>query len=350
LAEHPLVDDLRRRLRERLGFRLVAVDPITPATPNNNNRLLRLVAEDGRRAVAKLYVQDGRRRLEREFGLLALLEERGVRRVPRPYLRCDEHQYAVYSFESGALKPAADLTVAELREAVAFAADLYRLAPVGDGMRPVPDGALPVAGRLSLADLVDATERRFGQFRSVVARGDAPPAVVALCAEHDLAALFDGLIAAATAGLSPAELAARPRPDELRPSGGDFAPHNLLVRSDGTVCAVDFENGAWDDPLGPVADFLAHDQSLDLGPEGAAAFLDAFRAAVGLDEGALAHLERRRRLLEVEWCAVHLSATEPSYLARKRFANPDLDGDALVTEQIGKFRRRLALVRAALGA
>src|SRR5688572_33774 len=107
---------MRRRLWDGLGFRLVAAEPIAPAPPNNNNRLLHLRAEDGGQAVAKLYVQDGRRRLEREFGLLGLLQARGVRRVPRPYLRCDEHGYAVYSFEPGALKRAADLTVAELSE------------------------------------------------------------------------------------------------------------------------------------------------------------------------------------------------------------------------------------------
>jgi hypothetical protein len=351
LTDRAVLDDLRRRLRERLGFRLVAADPIVPGYPNNNNRLLRLRAEDGRQAVAKLYVGDHRRRLEREFGLLSLLRDRGVRRVPAPYLRCDEHRYAVYSFEPGVLKRAADLTIAELAEVAAFAADLHRIAPWAvRAARPEAETGLPVADRLSLADLVAEIRRRLARFLPFAASDGAPPAVRALRAELDVAATFASLIAAATAGLTAAELAAHPRPDQLRPTSGDFAPHNLLVRPDGTVCVVDFENGAWDHPLGPIADFLTHDQSLDLGPERAGALLGAFRSAADLDDAGLADLERRCRLLQVEWCAVHLSGTEPGYVARKRFATPDLDADQLVAEQVAKFRRRLALTAAAVGS
>ena len=60
-----------------------------------------LCAEDGRRAVVKVYFRDERRRLEREFWALRFLRGRGVTTVPEPYFHDVEQGYAVYSFEAG---------------------------------------------------------------------------------------------------------------------------------------------------------------------------------------------------------------------------------------------------------
>jgi len=48
------------------------------------------------------------------------------------------------------------------------------------------------------------------------------------------------------------------------------------------------------------------------------------------------------------WCGIHLSLTTPGYLARKRFANPDLDVAAVTADQVTQFRRRLVVAEAAL--
>ncbi|MFI5269781.1 MAG: hypothetical protein ACHQ7M_20580, partial [Chloroflexota bacterium] len=48
------------------------------------------------------------------------------------------------------------------------------------------------------------------------------------------------------------------------------------------------------------------------------------------------------------WCGIHLSLTTPEYLARKRFANPQLDVAAVTADQIAQFRRRLVVAEAAV--
>lgn len=57
--------EFERRLAVDLGFRIAAVEELAPGVVHNN-RIYRLRAHDGRAAALKLYLQDGRRRLERE--------------------------------------------------------------------------------------------------------------------------------------------------------------------------------------------------------------------------------------------------------------------------------------------
>jgi hypothetical protein len=102
---------LAERLRAELGCELAAAAPIDPGVIHNN-LLWRLDGADGRRLVLKAYFRDDRRRLEREFGAFAFLRERGFGGVPEPLLRDDAGYWAVYSFEPGEVKTAAELTVA----------------------------------------------------------------------------------------------------------------------------------------------------------------------------------------------------------------------------------------------
>src|SRR5688500_19641903 len=98
--------DLERRLLGDLGFRPAGLEEVDPGVVHNN-RLFRVRAADGREAMAKLYLRDGRHRMEREFDTLGFLGRRGLRTFPSPLARSDEHYYAVYSLEVGENRPAA---------------------------------------------------------------------------------------------------------------------------------------------------------------------------------------------------------------------------------------------------
>src|SRR5688572_13983156 len=82
--------DLEQRLSRDLAFHLDRFDEVDPGVVHNN-RLFRLRAADGREAIAKLYLRDGRYRLEREFDTLTFLRRRGLRTFPAPLARSDEH-------------------------------------------------------------------------------------------------------------------------------------------------------------------------------------------------------------------------------------------------------------------
>jgi hypothetical protein len=199
-----------------------------------------------------------------------------------------------------------------------------------------------------VADKVAEIRKRLRAFVECATGADAQPAVQHLCADIDVVTVLERLIAAATAGLSPAEFVAVTPPEERRLDSGDFAPHNVLIRPDGGVCVLDFENAGWDQPLALAGGFLTAATSLDLGEEQTTAFLRTYRAGMPMAEGSVLRFKRFCVLQHLLWCGIHLSLTTPGYLARKRFANPQLDVAAVTADQIAQFRRRLVVAEAAV--
>lgn len=335
-VREPLIDDLCSQMRTAHGFRVAEIQPLVTGYANNN-RLLRLRAEDGREALAKIYFRDALRRLETEYGALAFFRQRSMPRVPRPYARSDEHYYAVYSFEPGAIKPAAALTDGDITELAHFAADLHRFRPGAPGA----DFRLAQHARLSFAAQVDALRRRLAAFVAFAGSADTFEGVRGLVSEVDVAGEIDRLIRAAIDGLDASELERRVPEDQLRLNSSDFAPHNVLVQHGGGVCVVDFEFFGWDDPDALAACFLANGASLDLRPSAIGLFLDTYRAAA---VGTLtARFPRVLALLHVAWCLVHLSLMTADHIARKRFASPELGVATHIAEQTAQFKRRLAI-------
>lgn len=382
LAPSGVLDDVRHRLQQEHGFRVAAATPLAPDT-FYMNRLLRLRADDGREAVLKLYLRDGQGRLEREYGALAFLRRRGFTDVPAPYLRSDAHYYAVYTLEAGGTRRAAEWTAAHVAGVARFAAALHRVRP-GE-----PGAAFPPAHRacFSLAERVAEVRRNLDRFWAFAAGlgagaaavgvaggandGDGYAAVRALVAEVDVRVAVEGLLAAATASCTPAELEARVPEADRRLSPADFAPHNVLVRPAGhpagPVCVVDLERFGWDDPTAPVAGFVTADSALDLPPALADHFVRVYREACREHPGQAgpwepgsraagpadrevappARLARLCALSHVRWCSIHLVLLTPERVAEKRFATPDLDAPTYLAEQAAKFRRRLGLAERA---
>ncbi len=134
-----------------------------------------------------------------------------------------------------------------------------------------------------------------------------------------------------------------------RLSNADFAPHNLLVRSDGSVCSVDWEYAGWDDPARLVAGFLAHVRSLSLPAEHAIRFQRTYAEVRDLPEAEVVRITRLRLLNEVEWVTIHLDGMTEGRLQRYLHARPDADPHAYFAEQIADCERRIARVRKLLG-
>ena len=351
-APHPaqaaFLADLERRLPQALGFRLAGVEEVDPGVLHNN-RLFRLRAADGRAAMAKLYLRDGRHRLEREYDTLAFLCRRGLRCVPAPLARSDEYYYAVYSLEPGGHRPASRWTEAQAIAAAAVAVELDRIRP--------EDADVPLrtafSSAFSHAEGIGRIRARLRLYSAYLAslpdRRALPAEIRDLRAAMDPVAEVERLIAAVTRGVSQAQLEARVPEHRWRLDVGDYAPHNVLIRPlahpDGPLCVLDLEYAGWDDPVAMTALFATAEQSLDLPRPHRAALLRAYQDGVDLPADERARMERVMALLHVAWCGVHLQLLVPDLIEKKRFATPDLDTAAHLQDQIAKFRRRLAIAR-----
>jgi len=156
--ERAVLEHIEARLRSELGFRTVRAEHIQPWQAHTN-RLLHLWAADGREAVAKVYIQDGRFRLEREFSTLSFLHKQGIPEVPIPLL-CNVGQgWAVYSFEAGEAHLGTELAPHHLEKIASFAAKLHRLHPDP----PVPSLRTSFAATFSLAALTQSTCKAMAQ-------------------------------------------------------------------------------------------------------------------------------------------------------------------------------------------
>ena len=245
---------------------------------------------------------------------------------PGPTCADDALLYGVYSFEPGARKAPADLDARDGRAAAAFAAALHAFGPDEAG---AAGGALGPANPacFSVADQLALIEERLGSFEAAAADPGCAAEVRALARALDLRAAVARLVARATAGLTPDEVArALPRAAR-RLTTSDFGPHNFLFGDRG-LTVVDFEGAGWDDPARMVMGFVAHAGSDGLPPPAAEAFLGAYAAARGLSAAEVARFERVGRLADVEWATVYAEAMTPAAIAPKRFGIAGFDVSA----------------------
>jgi aminoglycoside phosphotransferase (APT) family kinase protein len=327
--------DLQHRVHELLGWRVLAWTELRGGT---NNRLFRMETDAGTPLLAKLYHRDRWDRLGREYAMLSYLRDRGLHGVPRPYLRCDAHSYAVYSLESGHTIPPPELQGNHLRAAAAFAAALHRIDrdEAGAALPPAIGACFSPAEHL---EQIDAGLRAFEEF---AAGREAPEQLRAFSREIRLREAIADLVARATARIAREELTEPLPPASWRLSSGDFGVHNLLVDRDGAVTLVDFEMSGWDDPARCVMGFVAHGGSEGLTRAGAEHFLGSYAAARGLSDEEAARFERVGALAEIEWVAIYARALTAETIAAKQFAVPDFDLDGYIGTVLGKIRARLA--------
>jgi Ser/Thr protein kinase RdoA (MazF antagonist) len=283
---------LRVAVRRECG---AAVVTATELGAGQNNRLFRLTTGDGAELLAKLYHQDDRDRLGREFGILRFLGERGFIWTPRALLRDGAGAWAVYSFERGTTKPAAAYTVDDGRALGQFAAALHAFRPDDDNagfdlcINPTPSLAAAIeriGARLGMF-LADETARSHDRVRAFLARFDPAPTI-------------EELTARATAGLARDEIARRLPREQWRLTTCDAGPHNVLVRADGGITVVDWEYAGWDDPMALPVGFATHVTSLGLPPAALAALERTYLDLVDPTATGLTRLGHLRRLVEVE--------------------------------------------------
>jgi hypothetical protein len=332
-CDEALLERLAVRLAAELRFHIVRVQPIDPGRPHNN-RLCHLWSQDGRDALLKVYYRDDRHRLDREYSALRFLNSCGMAEAPTALLRDDDLGCAVYSFEDGVCRFGPELDLQQVEAIAAFAATLHHIHPDTPGAT----FRTAVSATFSLADQVAGIQRRLSWFTEFADSSAVFPSVRALRAEIDVERSIDGLIVMALAGATD-----EPVPREAWSlTMGDLAPHNILVRDDGSIRVLDFEYSGWDDPVISGGDFLASDSCQGLAPECAEAYLRAFRELAGLSSEEIARSRRVAALMEIGWSVVHLSLVVPERFAVKQFADPSFDVDAHVAYQLACFQRRLA--------
>jgi hypothetical protein len=304
----------------------------TPITRGGNNRIFRLTTTVGA-LVAKYYFRhssDQRDRLASEYAFLHYAAQAAPAYVPRPF-GCDrEEGLALFEFIEGT--PIDNVGDDEVRQAIRFFCALNRVE-----FKTPACPSLPMASEacFSLAKHWSLIESRLQRLLTETAPENAiDQAALAFLKElyafwQSLKVRVKNLAEAQGQWLRPL------KPEHRCISPSDFGFHNALKTAEGSLRFIDFEYAGLDDPAKMVGDFFAQ-----LAVPVPAEFFEKFvrQCLQDFPEADLLIARARwlRPVYKIKWCCIALNVFLPEALARRKFANPELDEATVKQTQLAK--------------
>lgn len=312
-----------------------AIQSLTPCSLGGNNRTYRMDTSAGPFALKQYFRHEGdaRDRLASEFSFLAYAAKAVPGLAPIPLAMDAANGIALHEFVEGSPYKPEEITWEQVRHAAHF----FRALNNPNARVEATAAALPNASEacFSLAEHLNLIASRIDRLRRIDSPGDEDRAAQALIKEIQagwLELAEDIANASRRADLDPVKtLDVSQRC--LSPS--DFGFHNALAKGGGAPRFLDFEYAGWDDHAKMVGDFFAQ-----LAVPVPSEFLDRFVQETVAPFHRPEELVFRARLLrpayQFKWCCIALNIFLPVNLARRKFANPDLDENQLKQSQLAK--------------
>lgn len=305
---------------------------IAPLSAGGNNRSYRIQSSAGE-FVVKRYFQhagDDRDRMGNEFAFLtyAAIAAPGI--APKA-LSCDpDAALALYEYIPGQPVKAGEITRNHVEAAAGFFKALNdpkcrpqaRLSSASEACFSIDAHLRLIDQRLEKLSMLDRRVPEDSDARDLVDSIIKRWATI----KHAIHAGTD------TAGINDATDLP---PEQRCISPSDFGFHNALKLADGKIKFLDFEYAGWDDPAKMAGDFFAQLAVPVPGEyfnEFVSLCLDSFPDSQKLIERA----RLLRPAYQVKWCCIALNVFLPVNLARRKFANPNIDERALKREQLTK--------------
>lgn len=283
-----------------------------------NNRVIRLVTDEGTPVVLKVYFRsaaDPRDRLKNEFSFAKLAWSQGVRSLPRPIDAEPSEQCALFEFVAGA-KPHYPPTAAMIAEALAFVQDVNRerFADAAAGLATGSEACFSIAAHMALVN------KRIERLLQADADKGALPWI-----EDKLLPLWKTIEKAI-----PPEAASRGidlektlDKQERIISPSDFGFHNAIVRAGSQhLCFHDFEYAGWDDPAKLFGDFF-NQIEMPVPYEFLAVAARSFLAFSGNQRDLAWRIRSLLPVYAVKWCCIALNPFVATDAARRQFAGHD---------------------------
>lgn len=330
-----LLNTLEETLQKILIFNL---ENYTAIPGGSSNKLFRLESTNGQQLLLKIYHNDTRQRLTREFSAIQFLNKQEFKQIPKAYLKNDQYNFGVYSYEQGGNKSDKDISVNDIKLVAEFIASIHMMKKSA-----ITTTFLPAyMACLSLQDYVNNCLFRLDKYVEHVHSDDIHEKVQQFHqkthAEQAIRELLNNTLKNFTE-----EQVNQPLSDEeQRLSPVDCGPHNMLFKDNGDIVFLDFEFFGWDDPMREIADFMNHDQTKNISQEKKKIFLETYLNRTEVTEDFVRRLEVVIRLVAIEWLTIHLYVMTPERIKNRQFAIKDFDVDSYLDEQIEKFNKKMS--------
>jgi hypothetical protein len=311
------------------------IDRISSLTSGGNNKAWR-VESDGALFLAKQYfrhVGDSRDRRGSEFEFTLYADSCAPGQVARAICTEPDAGFSIFQFLPGRPVSVGEVGADEVLAAARF------FAALNGKNRFLSAAHLPAASEacFSIAEHLNVVRRRIDALSNMVAKESIPSSDDAASFIAELARFWQQLEAnVVEVSQTEAIEIDLPLPSEDRClSPSDFGFHNAIRSEAEGIRFIDFEYAGWDDPAKMVGDFFAQ-----LAVPVPAGFFDTFVDSALSAFTNRAALRRRSELLrpvyQIKWCCIALNVFLPVHMARRKFANPDLDETFIKRMQLGK--------------
>jgi len=279
--------------------------------------------------------QDKRDRLATEWSFLSYLQQKNIPDVPRPVLKSQDHNAAVYTFLGGTVPRIEDVSTTLVGKAAQFI-NMINRGRFNEHSAVLPDAS---ESNINPHEFMANIEKRLALITRQAEDRDNPSLAEI---STEMQSLFDRkkneLVESIDQVNSYFEGILHPDQRCLSPS--DYGFHNTLLDHGNVLSFIDFEYAGWDDPAKLICDFVLH-PGVTINAELGKTFAEHIDLE-GINKEKLLHrCSKLYELIGLKWCCIILNIFIPEHRQRRIFANPDLNIDQEEAFQIEKAQKML---------
>src|SRR3989344_114813 len=311
----------------------IEISDINQVSWGGNNRLYYIRSSDNKEFFAKFYYNDKRKRLYNEFTSYDFLRRKGFTDVPIPYLKNDELNFGVYSYEKGRVKNNEELTTKDIDIIVDF---FIKLESIDQKQVDVVFDYIPVA-HITPDQYLTNVRNKLNKFKVYIELQEASKKAVEFFGKNQVEKTITSFADILTSKLQIYSKDAMEQSKYISLGVTDFGADNLIIKEDGSHCFIDFEDFGWNNPLATVADFVNHIKRKNMPKHLKEYFILQYKNRSLLSQNFKSMLDLILTLDLLEWLSTFLFWITPEKVNVRKFANPNFDEEAYIQEKIDAF-------------
>jgi Ser/Thr protein kinase RdoA (MazF antagonist) len=313
-----------------------------PCNAGGNNRTYRMETSAGPFAIKQYFRHEGdvRDRLASEYAFLRYAAKVAPSMVPAPLGIDEANGLALYEFIEGSAHAAGEISWTQ----VEAAARLFRALNEAEARRDATD--LPSASEacFAIGDHLRLISSRLERLRAIDSSGkEGKGAQILIERIHRrwLNLVEEVSVACRSGGIDIGE----PLDQTQRCiSHSDFGFHNALKTEDGSIRFLDFEYAGWDDPAKMTGDFFAQ-IAVPVPADLFSRFVEETVDVLPRPTQLYVRARLLRPVYQIKWCCIALNVFLPVNMARRKFADPQLDEIGLKQSQLVKAENLFQSIR-----
>lgn len=299
-----------------------------------NNHLYKIVGEDNRTLLLKIYVNDGHSRLERESRACKYLTKK-LFPVPKVIFIDSKRYFGIFSFIKGRPKKAENVNKNDISVMVDFITNL-------ESCRPRYKSFLKTTTPyLSLSDYVNYLDERLKSLRVSLEAGDYDNQARTFIEDVSLVEYLEARRDKLTQDINKSKCSKKLEVNKLVLSPLDFGPHNMLFNKKGEATFIDLEKFGWDDPTHVIVSFINHIQTSKMSLENKKLFLRLYFEKSNYSKSVFERLTKIYQIDELGWIAFLACTMVTEKLQHYLDTQPHISKDNYINGQIREIKKRL---------